>query len=158
MSKKPQSKTYALNKKARRDYEIIETYEAGIELRGTEVKAIKSGGNVQFADAHIRCRDGQVFLLNCHIARYEFGTHSNHEETRTRRLLMHKNQILKISQQMKEKGLTMVPLKMYPSRHLIKVEVGLARGKKVYEKREDLKKKDVKMNLSRQFASGKIKV
>jgi SsrA-binding protein len=156
--KKPGDRSYALNKTARREYDIVETLSAGIELKGTEVKAVKSGGAVHFADSHIKENGCQLFLVNCFISKYNFGTHSNHEETRTRRLLVHKKEALRLSQKMREKGMSLIPLKMYADRHLIKVEIGLGKGKKMYEKREDMKKEDLKMQMSKNFKASQFKI
>lgn len=159
MSKKKQgSRSYAINKNARREYDIVETLSAGLELKGTEVKSIKSGGSVHFADAYIKENGCQLFLVNCFISKYNFGTYHNHEETRIRRLLVHKKEALRLNQKIREKGMSLIPLKMYADRHLIKLEIGLGRGKKLYEKREDLKKEDLKRQMSRNFKASQFKL
>ncbi|MBT3786181.1 SsrA-binding protein SmpB [bacterium] len=150
--------TYAFNSKAKHDFSILETVEAGIVLQGTEAKAIKSGGKVQFADAHVRDIGGEMYLINCYIAPYSHGTHQNHEPTRTRKLLLHRKEILRLSQKVREKGLTLVPLRFYAKKGLIKVEIGLGKGKKSFEKREDHKTRTVQRDLQRNFKQSQIKV
>lgn len=147
-SDKPAKKVIADNRRARHDYEILETFESGIGLVGTEVKSCRMGrANLQ--DAFARIEDGQLWLYNCHISPYDFGNRFNHDPVRKRRLLMHKKQILKINQQIKEKGLTLVPLKLYFKRNWIKVDLALARGKQLYDKRETIAKRDTKRELDR---------
>jgi len=143
-------KILAQNKKALHDYEIIEKIEAGIVLQGTEVKSCKSG-KVNLRDAFVKVKDGEAFLLNAHISHYEQGNISNHEPTRTRKLLLHKREINKLIGKSQEKGLTIVPLKFYLNKNLIKVEIALARGKKSHDKRNDIKEKDLKKEISRDF-------
>ncbi|MBZ4644188.1 MAG: SsrA-binding protein [Deferribacteres bacterium] len=143
-------KILAQNKKALHDYEIIEKIEAGIVLQGTEVKSCKSG-KVNLRDAFVKVKDGEAFLLNAHISHYEQGNISNHEPTRTRKLLLHKREINKLIGKSQEKGLTIVPLKFYLNKNLIKVEIALARGKKSHDKRNDIKEKDLEKEISRDF-------
>lgn len=143
-------KILAQNKKALHDYEIIEKIEAGIVLQGTEVKSCKSG-KVNLRDAFVKVKDGEAFLLNAHISHYEQGNISNHEPTRARKLLLHKREINKLIGKSQEKGLTIVPLKFYLNKNLIKVEIALARGKKSHDKRNDIKEKDLKKEISRDF-------
>lgn len=140
----------AQNKKARHDYDIIETYEAGIALRGTEVKSCKSG-KVNLRDAYVRIKDGEAYLLNTHISEYEQGNISNHEPTRTRKLLLRRSEINKLIGKSQEKGLTIIPLKIYLKRNLVKVEIALVKGRKTHDKRNVIKEKDLKREISRDF-------
>ncbi len=128
------------NAKARRDYFIEDKFEAGVALRGTEVKSIRNG-RAQINDAFGRVQRGEVWLCNAHIDRYEFGTTNNHEVRRDRKLLLHKHEIRKIAQALDVGGRALVPLRMYFKDALVKVEVALGTGKKLYDKREDLKKR-----------------
>lgn len=132
--------TLARNKKAYYDYEILDTFEAGIELQGTEVKSCRNH-NIQLADAHARIGDGELWLQGVHIAPYEQGNRENHEPRRPRRLLVHKHEIRHLKQAIEAKGMTLVPLRFYLRRHRIKVEIGLCRGKARHDKRETLKRK-----------------
>lgn len=136
------------NRKARHEYEILDTFECGIELSGTEVKSIRVG-KCSLQDAFARIEDGEVFLYSCHISPYEFGNRFNHEPLRKRRLLLHKGEIRRLNQQIKEKGLTLVPLKMFFRRNWVKVDLALARGKQLYDKRETVAKRDTKRALDR---------
>lgn len=146
--KAPPIKVVADNRRARHEYEILETFEAGIQLAGTEVKSMRLGrANLQ--DAFCRIEDGELWLHNCHISPYEFGNRFNHEPTRKRRLLMHSKQIFRIHQQVKEKGLTLIPLKLYFKRNWIKVDLAMAKGKQLYDKRETIAKRDSKRQLDR---------
>ena len=136
------------NKKAYHDYFILDTYEAGIELQGTEIKSIRKG-SVNLKDSFIRIKNDEAFIENMHIAPYEQGNRFNHEPLRTRKLLLHKKQIKKLQKEVKENGLTIVPTKLYFNTSKLKVEVALARGKKLYDKRQDLKEKDSKRDIER---------
>lgn len=128
------------NAKVLRDYFVEEKFEAGIALKGTEVKSIRAG-RAQISDAFGRFERGELWLQNAHIEEYAFGNIFNHEARRTRKLLLHRHQIRKIAQALQLEGRTLVPLRMYFKEALVKVEVGLCVGKKIYDKREDLKKK-----------------
>jgi SsrA-binding protein len=128
------------NAKAFRDYAIAERFEAGIQLRGTEVKSIRAG-RAQISDAFGRVERGEVWLYNAHIEQYAFGSINNHDARRIRKLLLHAHQIRKIAQALDAGGKALVPLRMYFKDALVKVEVGLGTGKKLFDKREDLKKK-----------------
>jgi SsrA-binding protein len=143
-------KILAQNKKARHDYDIIEQFEAGIELKGTEVKSCKAG-KVNLRDAYVRIKDGEAFLLNAHISEYEQGNISNHEPTRTRKLLLHKSEINKLIGKSQEKGLTIIPLKIYLKRNLVKVEIALVKGRKSHDKRSAIREKDLKREIARDF-------
>ena len=128
------------NRKARHEYFIEETYEVGIALKGTEVKSLRQGkGNLK--DSYASIEDGEVYLYNCHISPYTHGNILNHEPLRKRKLLLHKREIKKLYGKTEERGLTLVPLKMYFSRGVAKLELAVAKGKKTYDKRETLKRK-----------------
>lgn len=137
------------NRKARYDYEIEDTYEAGIVLKGTEIKSIRSG-KAQLKDSYAILKNGEVFLLNMHISAYEKGNIFNHEETRTRKLLLHKKEILKIRDRINQEGYTLIPMKVYFVKNHAKVLLGIARGKKNYDKRETIKKRDIERELRQQ--------
>ena len=128
------------NRRARHDYEIIDTLEAGIVLVGTEVKSLRAK-QVNFADAYALLKDGEVYILGLNISKFQFGTHSNHEPDRTRKLLLHDKEIRKLFKATKEKGLTLVPLKMYFKKGWAKVLLGIAKGKTKVDKRHDLKRR-----------------
>lgn len=138
------------NKKANFDYEIIDTYEGGIVLKGTEIKSIR-GGMANIKDSYAIIKNGEIFILNMHISHYEKGNIHNHEETRTRKLLMHKKEIKKLSQQVEREGLTLVPLKVYFKKNLVKVLIGLAKGKKTYDKRAAIKEQDIKRQADKEL-------
>jgi SsrA-binding protein len=135
-------KLVAKNKKAFHDYFIIEKLEAGIVLNGTEVKAIREG-RLNLKDSYAYIKDGEAFLLNCHISPYSHGNRQNHDPTRTRKLLLHRKEIRKLIGKTREKGLTLVPLRVYLRRGRVKVELGLARGKRLYDKRETKRLKEM---------------
>ena len=141
-------KSIANNKKAYHDYFILEKYEAGIELFGTEVKSIRLG-NVNFKDSFCTVKNGELFVHGMHISPYEKGNIFNRDPVRTRRLLMHKREILKLYNKIKQDGLTLVPLSVYLNGPLVKIEIGLAKGKKLYDKREDSARKDAGREMSR---------
>lgn len=145
---KPVVKTVADNRRARHEYHLIETFEAGIVLFGTEVKSIRQG-RANLADAFARFEDGELWLYNCHISPYDHGNRFNHEPARKRKLLLHAREILKIKQQMNEKGLTLIPLKLVFRGNLCKVDLSLAKGKHLYDKRESTAKRDSKRQLER---------
>mgnify|MGYP001199619468 CR=1 FL=1 len=144
-------KRIAENRRARHDYYIEDTFEAGIALTGTEVKSLRQGkGNLKDSYAQISGDGSEIFLLNCHISPYDFGNRFNHEPLRTRKLLMHKEEIRRLFSKVREKGLTLVPLQMYFNGHgRVKVELALARGKKLYDKREDIAERDAKRQMER---------
>jgi SsrA-binding protein len=132
----------AENRKARFDFEILETFEAGMALRGTEVKAIREGG-VNLRDSFCRLEGGEAFLLNAHIGQYSHGGSASHDPVRPRKLLLHRNELNKLLGKTTTKGLTIVPLRMFFSKKgRIKVSIGLAKGKKVYDKRETIKRRE----------------
>ena len=138
----------ARNRRARFDYEIIETWEAGIALTGTEVKSLRNG-KAQITDAYGIVKAGEVWLLNLHIAPYEQGNRFNHEATRTRKLLLHSREIKKMIGAVERQGLTLIALEIYFKRGRAKVRLGLGRGKKLHDKRADLKEKDDKREMAR---------
>ena len=138
------------NKKAYHDYFIDEKYEAGIELFGTEVKSIRMG-KCSIKEAFIKVDRGEVYVTGMHISSYEKGNIFNKDPLRVRKLLLHKNEILKLKGKIAEKGLTLVPLQVYFKGSLVKVEIGLARGKKLYDKRADIAKKDQRRELEKEF-------
>jgi SsrA-binding protein len=133
-------KPLASNRKARHDYEILESVEAGLQLAGTEVKAMRLG-RVQLKDSHVEIRDGQAYLVGVHVSPYSHGNRENHEPERPRRLLLHRREIDRLFGQVQQKGLTVVPLEIYLKGPWIKAELGLARGKKQFDKRETEKRK-----------------
>lgn len=138
----------AQNRKASHDYAILETFEAGIVLKGTEIKSIRQR-KINLKDGFARVRDGELYLMNVHISPYEQGNIFNHDPLRTRKLLLHKKQIMKINNEMKNTGITLIPLKVYIKDGFAKVLLGLAKGKKQYDKREDLKRKDMNREINR---------
>ncbi len=143
-------KLIANNKKAYHDYFIEETYEAGISLHGTEVKSLRMG-KCSIKEAFVKLENGEAFIYGMHISPYEKGNIFNKDPLRVKKLLLHKYEINKMSGKIKEKGLTLVPLKVYFKGSLVKVEIGLAKGKKLYDKRHDIAKKDQKREAQRDF-------
>jgi SsrA-binding protein len=135
------------NKKAYHDYFIEEKLEAGLVLQGTEVKSLRAG-KANLNDSFMLVRDGEAFLHNLHISPYEFGNRQNHQVDRNRKLLLHRKQIDRLYGRIREQGYSIVPLRMYFKDGLVKVEIGLAKGKKLYDKREDMKKKDSQREVS----------
>ncbi len=140
------------NRKAYHDYHIEETIEAGIALLGTEVKSLREGkGNLK--DSYVIVKDNEVFLLNCHISPYSHGNITNHEPLRTRKLLLHRKEIERLRGKVAQKGYALIPLKIYFKGPLVKVEVGLAKGKRLYEKRETIKEREAKRMIERAMKS-----
>lgn len=150
MAKKTGMKLIANNKKVYHDYFILETYEAGIALHGTEVKSLRMG-KCSIKEAFIRVENEEVFIYGMHISPYEKGNIFNKDPLRVRKLLLHKYEIRKLLGKTKEKGMTLVPLKVYLKDSLVKVEIGLAKGKKLYDKRQDIAKKDQQREAQRDF-------
>ncbi|MDY6825950.1 MAG: SsrA-binding protein SmpB [Bacillota bacterium] len=144
------SKIISTNRKARHDYHIEETYEAGIVLTGTEVKSVRNS-RVNLKDSYARVENGELFLYNMHISPYEPGNRFNHDPLRVRKLLMHRMEINRLAGKIKEKGYALIPLRIYLSGGLIKIELGLARGKKLYDKRRDIAERDSKREMERAF-------
>lgn len=134
------------NRKAKYDYNILEEIECGIELVDTEVKSIRNG-SVNLKDSYAIIKNGEAYLLNTHISLYEEGNIFNHEETRTRKLLLHKKEILKLNDKIRIEGYTLIPLKMYFVKNKVKVLLGICKGKKLYDKRETIKKRDMEREL-----------
>ena len=144
-------KIIAENRKARHDYIILETYEAGIELKGAEVKSMRAG-KANLKDSFANIRDGELFLYGMHVSAYEQGnTFEKQDPLRTRKLLMHKKEIMRLLGKLKEQGLTLVPLKLYFKQDKIKVELGLAKGKKLYDKRQTIAKNDQRRQAEKDF-------
>lgn len=143
-----QQRIIVSNRKARHSYEILETIEAGLILTGTEVKSLRDG-KANLLDAYAMVKAGEVWLLGMHINPYEHGGHSNHDPVRTRKLLLHKKQVLKLIGRVAEKGLTLIPLSVYFKGPYAKVELAIARGKKLYDKREAIKERETKRDLDR---------
>jgi len=141
-------KLIANNKKAYHDYFIEDVYEAGIALQGTEVKALRLG-NANLKDSYCRIRNGEVFVDNMHISPYEMGNRENHDPTRERKLLLHREEIGKLIRKVEEKGFSLVPTKLYFKNSRVKLEIGVARGKKLHDKRETLKRKEADREMAR---------
>jgi SsrA-binding protein len=144
----PEEKVICVNRRARHDYFIEETYEAGLVLQGSEVKSLRDG-KANLSDSYARIIRGECVLLNAHISPYTAANQFNHEPTRTRKLLLHKQQILRLTGRVQERGLTLIPLKLYFKGGRAKVEVGVAKGKKLYDKRETLRKKAAQREVER---------
>lgn len=138
------------NKKAHHDYFIEEKFEAGIVLKGTEAKALRMG-KANLNDSFALVKSGEAFLHNLHISPYDFGNRENHDPDRMRKLLLHKKEILRLFSKVREQGYSLVPLKLYFKNGLVKVEMGLAKGKKLYDKREVMKQKDMKRDVAQAF-------
>ena len=145
---KGEGKLIAQNKKARHDYSILETIEAGVVLQGTEIKSVRDS-RINLKDGFVRIRNGEAYLYNVHISPYDQGNIFNHDPLRTRKLLMHKKQIAKLTAETKNTGVTLIPLKLYIKNGFAKVLVGVAKGKKQYDKRQDLKQKDMNREINR---------
>ena len=146
--KKTSTKIICDNRKARHEYHFLELFEAGIELQGTEVKSLRAG-RANVADAYCRVENGEMFVFNMHISPYEMGNRFNHQPKRPRRLLLHKAEIRRIYARVREKGLTVIPVRMYFSGQRAKLEIALAQGKKLYDKREDMIAKTEKREMER---------
>jgi len=141
-------KTIATNRKAYHNYHILDSLEAGIVLTGTEIKSIRAG-RVSLGDAYVKPEGGELWLLNAHIARYEAGSYQSHAPTRPRKLLLHRKEIDGLTSQIVEKGLTLVPLKLYIKDGIAKTEIALAKGKKLYDKRESIARRESKRKIER---------
>ncbi|MFQ5987975.1 MAG: SsrA-binding protein SmpB [Dehalococcoidia bacterium] len=142
------AKTVSLNRKAYHDYDIQQSVEAGIVLTGTEIKSIRAGG-VNLRDAYAHPEGGELWLFNAHIARYEEGNRYNHEPTRPRKLLLHRKQIDELGGKVMQKGFTIVPLKLYLKNGIAKVELGLAKGRKLHDKRESIARREAEREMER---------
>jgi SsrA-binding protein len=145
-----EERNITVNRKARHEYTIVQTYEAGIVLHGTEVKSLRLG-KVNLVDSYASVKEGEVWLFSVNISPYEQGNINNHEPTRTRKLLLNKSEIRKLIGKVKEKGLTLVPLRLYFKSGKVKVELALAKGKKTYDKRESIAKRDMQRDQERKF-------
>lgn len=143
------------NRKAKYDYEIEDTLEAGIVLTGTEIKSIRNG-KANLKDSYAIIKNNEIFLLNMHISHYEQGNIFNHDETRTRKLLLHKKEILKLKQRLELSGFTLVPIKLYFKNSKAKILLGVAKGKKNYDKRETIKKRDIERDLKKNLKDKNI--
>jgi SsrA-binding protein len=141
-------KIVTTNRKARHEYHILETIEAGMVLLGTEVKALRAG-KANLKDSYATIKDGEVYLLNMHISEYSHGSYNNHDPERIRKLLMHRREINKLTGKVQEGGLTLIPLKIYFKQGRAKVQLALARGKKLYDKRHDIAKRDADREIRR---------
>lgn len=140
-----------VNRRARKDYTILREYEAGLVLTGSEVKSIRQG-NVNLKDSYVGIREQEAFLFNAHIAEYKNSSYHNHEPNRLRKLLLHRREIRKIDKQVKGKGTTIIPLKMYFNpRGKIKIEIAIAKGRREYEKKQAIKERDIKRDMQRQL-------
>lgn len=144
----PEHETIARNKRARFDYHLLETWEAGVVLTGTEVKSLRNG-KANLTDAYGIVKDGEVFLLNLHISPYEQGNQFNHDPTRTRKLLLHKKEIRRMIGAVERQGLTLVPLELYFKNGIAKVALALGKGKKLHDKRDDQRKRDDEREMAR---------
>jgi SsrA-binding protein len=149
--------TVAVNRRARHDYAIEDTLEAGLVLTGTEIKSIRAG-RANLAEAYARIERGEAWLIGAHIAPYEQGNRNNHEPTRTRKLLLHRDQISELVGKTQAKGYTLVPLRLYIRDGLAKLEVGIARGKKAHDKRRTIAERDMRRELEREGKQARIKL
>lgn len=141
-------KVLSKNRKAYHDYEILDEYEVGIVLTGTEIKSCRLG-KINLKDSYAQFINGELFLSNCHISEYDFGNQFNHDETRDRKLLMHKQELIKLKKKVDQKGITLVPLKAYLKDNHMKIELALAKGKHDYDKRNAIKKCEQEREISR---------
>ncbi|MGB4207713.1 MAG: SsrA-binding protein SmpB, partial [Smithellaceae bacterium] len=145
------------NKTAHRDYEITDTYEAGIVLTGTEVKALRAG-KANLKDSYAVVNDDEIFLREMHIGHYEHGNRYNHDPLRPRKLLLHRREIRRLYGKSREKGLSLIPLRLYFKNSVVKVEIGVGKGKKLHDRRQDIKRREERRDISRTFKSKMIKV
>jgi SsrA-binding protein len=142
--------TLAVNKRAKFNYTITDTLECGIELKGTEVKSVKLG-KFSFSDCYAKIDNHELWLIGLHITPYAFGNRFNHDPDRPRKLLVHKQEIKRLKRKVQEKGLTLIPLRFYLKRSIVKLELGVCKGKKLVDKREEIKRQDIKRDLEREF-------
>jgi len=147
-------RTVATNRRARHEYEILETVEAGLVLRGTEVKSLRAG-QVTFKDSYATIRNAEAWFVGCHISPYSHGTDANHDPERDRKLLLHAREIARLTAKIAERGLTLVPLRLYFKHGRAKVELGLARGKKLHDKRSALREREVRREMDRAARAGR---
>ena len=143
-------KVVATNRKAKHEYFVLESFEAGLSLHGSEIKSIRAG-QISLAQAYVAIDGSEAWLINAHIAAYDQASHYNHDPLRPRKLLLHRSEIRKLWDNVRQKGLTVVPLRVYLKEGLAKVEIAVAKGKKLYDKRADIAKRDIERELLRQF-------
>jgi SsrA-binding protein len=143
-------KVVATNRKAKHEYFVLETFEAGLSLHGSEIKSIRAG-HISLAQAYVAIDGREAWLVNAHIAAYDQASHYNHDPLRQRKLLLHRSEIRKMWESVRQKGVTIIPLRVYLKDGLAKVEIALAKGKKLYDKRADIAKRDVERELDRQL-------
>jgi SsrA-binding protein len=146
-------KLIATNRRARHEYEILETYEAGLVLRGTEVKSLREG-QVNFKDSYAAIQREEAWLHGCHIAPYHHGTDANHDPERSRKLLLHRRELSRLLGKIAERGLTLVPLRLYFKEGRAKLEIGLARGKKLHDKRQSIREREARRELAKEARGG----
>jgi SsrA-binding protein len=146
-----EEKNVVTNRRARYEYFVLESYEAGLALKGTEVKALRSG-SANLQDGYVMVRRGEFWLVGMHVSPFEKGNINNHDPLRDRKLLLHAKEIRKLTAKLQEKGLALIPLRIYFKRNIAKVEIGLCKGKKSFDKRETIKQRDVERQLRRDFA------
>jgi SsrA-binding protein len=146
-----EQKNVVTNRRARHEYFVLESYEAGLALKGTEVKALRAG-SANLQDGYVMIRHGEFWLVGMHISPFEKGNINNHDPLRDRKLLLHAKEIRKLAAKLQEKGLALIPLRVYFKRNIAKVEIGLCKGKKFFDKRETIKQRDVERQLRRDFA------
>ncbi|ADC90096.1 SsrA-binding protein [Thermocrinis albus DSM 14484] len=156
--KRSEEFTVAYNREARAEYEVIETYEAGIVLEGPEVKALRNKQTVSFKDSFVRIENGEAWLYNLYIAPYRYATIKPPDPLRKRKLLLHKREILRLMGKVQEKGYTIIPLRVYFKNNKVKVEIALVRGKKQHDRREELRERDLRRQLEREIKYGKLKL
>jgi SsrA-binding protein len=149
-SSRDRTKLITLNRKARHDYEIEETFEAGLQLAGTEVKSCRSG-KVNLSDAYAIVRDGEAWLMQCHISPYSHGNRANHDPVRARKLLLHQSEIERLAEKVAQEGRTLVPLRLYFKHGLAKAEIAVGRGKKLYDKRQAAAARDAERHMRREL-------
>lgn len=144
----------ATNRRARHEYDILETVEAGLVLRGTEVKALREG-QVTFKDSYATIRNGEAWLVGCHVSPYSHGTDANHDPERDRKLLLHRREIARLTGKVAERGLTLVPLRLYFKDGRVKAEIGLARGRKLHDKRSAIREREVRREMDKAVRAGR---
>jgi SsrA-binding protein len=149
-------RTVATNRRARHDYDILETVEAGLVLRGTEVKSLREG-LVNFKDSFASIRNGEAWLIGCHVSPYSHGTDANHDPERDRKLLLHGREIARLSGKIAERGLTLVPLRLYFKGGRVKLELGLARGRKLHDKRSAIRDREVRREMDKAARAGRAR-
>jgi SsrA-binding protein len=143
-----ETKTVAKNKKAQFEYFILETFEAGLALKGSEIKSVRAG-QVSLQESYVQIENSQAWLINSHIAVYDAASYTNHDPKRPRKLLLHKKEIRELFMNVKQKGVTIIPVRMYLKNGRAKLEIAIAKGKKLYDKRQDIAKKDIQRDLDR---------